>query len=417
MDDASLEITSMLPAESCHERCDAASASTAASEHDRPVALSRLPLLRAPSPLEGLKSRKRPVLSLGLELQFPKPNAEGTASSSSRAFAVEVALVSRVSLQGLSACESRSLLEDLATAAEPAGGQGHGWQLWQHRGLHVATIAACADESRMAQSLEAQLAVLAAEPCHVICVELDALKGNPGTCALLRSFKGGLLILESPASQSEDDEAATLLRALGVTARFRRDCDAAGGFAPADLPEVSVGEVIGDLRLKDLASAELEHLIEAAELLYDEHFHAPLREDLEGWSESRLGLLVTTPKDQVARELLGFIVYKFWGPPLRVMSILRVAVPQRCRMQGLGRQLVRWAMEKARQKPRSDCTRVTLCAMPSAIPFYERLQFTPIPLEDLQPLPEGDDEGGAEMPGATWMEHRCGRSYKANSRR
>ncbi|CAE8591953.1 unnamed protein product, partial [Polarella glacialis] len=302
------------------------------------------------------------------------------------------------------------------------------WRLWRHQGLRVAVLRA-SEELR----IEDQFAAADASAPHVICVELSCLRGRGGACAALRAFKGGLLVLEGGC---DDSEASGLLQALGVSARFRRaassqDAPFPGALlVPDELPPVLVGEVIGDLRLKDLkTNPELAALAEAIDPLYREHFHESLEEDLEGWSGSLLGVLASRPSaapkgaadgsnSEGQRELLGFIVYKFWGPPLRAMSILRVAVPGRYRMQGFGRQIVRWAIEKARQRPRHETARCTLCAMPEAIRFYERLQFTPIPIEDLQPLPaENAEERGARMPGALWMELKCGRTYKPSVRR
>mmetsp|Transcript_79034 Transcript_79034/g.175133 ORF Transcript_79034/g.175133 Transcript_79034/m.175133 type:complete len:86 (+) Transcript_79034:3-260(+) len=85
-------------------------------------------------------------------------------------------------------------------------------------------------------------------------------------------------------------------------------------------------------------------------------------------------------------------------------------------MMGYGRQLMRWVLEKARQKPRSECTRVTLCAMPDAIPFYERLHFTPIPEDQLE-MPAESEDSSRRVPGALWLEYRCGRAYKAPGKR
>merc|ERR1712190_296418 len=148
----------------------------------------------------------------------------------------------------------------------------------------------------------------------------------------------------------------------------------------------------GDLRLRDLEGCmALAALVTEAELLYDEYFHSELLEDVRSWEGSQVGFLIKAhprsaprPKDASVGEygeLLGLIIYKFWGPPLRTLSVARVAVPQKYRMQGYGRQLMRWVVDKAKQKPRSECTNISLCAMPEAIPFYERLRFTPIPQE------------------------------------
>eukprot|EP00933_Yihiella_yeosuensis_P081077 TRINITY_DN94616_c0_g1_i1.p1 TRINITY_DN94616_c0_g1~~TRINITY_DN94616_c0_g1_i1.p1 ORF type:complete len:461 (-),score=103.93 TRINITY_DN94616_c0_g1_i1:360-1742(-) len=432
--------------------CDASSTSTTAStaeesekeqslpKEDPPApARARLPPFPVPSSLEGLKSRRRPVLSLVPEATTGSASSkdglaeEAGRSSSSSAVLVEVSMVSRVSLVGLEKSQRKDLLNQLKGIATEL--PDNSWKTWLHDGLKIAVII---DEDGGPSFKDQFEAAVALSP-HVVCVEGSCLQGKGGACALLKAFKGGILLLERGSEGSSDEQEAevAILHALGVSARFRSD---SGGLEKAEIPEPLIGEVIGDLRLKDLAAKpDLGALAEEAQPLYDEHFHADLLEDLEGWEGSQLGLLVSSKKSKTkaasksqkdvdddkdhSPELLGLIVYKFWGPPLRAMSVLRVAVPQKYRMQGFGRQLMKWAMDQARHKPRHECARVTLCAMPEAIPFYERLQFSPIPEEEDPQAPPQDEESkpppsvGARMPGAIWMEHKCGRSFKPNSRR
>merc|ERR1711974_16108 len=120
-----------------------------------------------------------------------------------------------------------------------------------------------------------------------------------------------------------------------------------------------------------------------------------------------MGLLVCTPAAEPGRKakafFLGFITYKFWGPPLKAMSVSRVAVPERYQMQGFGRQLVRWAIDRAKQKSRYECDRVTLSAIPKAVPFYERRNFVPVENNELP------DDDGPQVSDGVKMEYRLGR--------
>merc|ERR1712087_944811 len=129
--------------------------------------------------------------------------------------------------------------------------------------------------------------------------------------------------------------------------------------------------------------------------------------ELIGEEGVRLGLLVAAPP-KCQQDLYGFIIYKFWGPPLKTMSISRVAVPARYRLQGFGRQLVRWAIEKAKRKPRHECTRVSLKATPDAVRFYQRLNFTQV-LDD-DPL---SGEASSNEPNSSWMEYNYGASARS----
>merc|ERR1711862_491904 len=103
--------------------------------------------------------------------------------------------------------------------------------------------------------------------------------------------------------------------------------------------------------------------------------------------------------------------------PLRTMSVLRVVVPAEYRLQGYGRVLMRWVIEKAKSLCGSQCKRLTLCSMPEAISFYERLQFVPIPQDDSDGDAPTDPSLPQPLPGALWLEFKCGRSSKPASRR
>merc|ERR1719331_2055152 len=141
--------------------------------------------------------------------------------------------------------------------------------------------------------------------------------------------------------------------------------------APPQGPKT--GEMLEDLRPRRLREdPSLADLVSATEPIYREHFHSTLMEELEDtFEDAQVTFLASPATDEEPAELLGFIVYRFWGPPLKAASIFRVAVPTQHRMFGYGRQLVQWFMEKARRQPRHHPNIVTLNAVPSAIAFYE----------------------------------------------
>ncbi|CAJ1393927.1 unnamed protein product, partial [Effrenium voratum] len=66
------------------------------------------------------------------------------------------------------------------------------------------------------------------------------------------------------------------------------------------------------------------------------------------------------------RRFYGFFLYKFWCPPLKALSIPRIAVEPKYQLLGFGRLMVSWAIQKAKQKPRHECNRVSLSATPEA---------------------------------------------------
>jgi len=206
-----------------------------------------------------------------------------------------------------------------------------------------------------------------------------------------------------------------LLQSMGITSRWQALGD---GFRSVAVPIAPETNVIGDLRLRDLEEQpELAALVEQAQPLYDKYFHEDLLDDLRDKGDTgRLAFLVRPGEASAEARFCGVLVYKFWGPPLRAVSILRVAVPDRLRFLGYGRTLMKWIMQKATQKPRAQCAKVTLCAMPEAVAFYDRLGFAFVPDENIE-LPAETDDGVRRLPGAVWMEYKCGRSYKPPSRR
>jgi len=268
----------------------------------------------------------------------------------------------------------------------------------------------------LAQDLER----VASRSPHAVCVGTASLQVRGGVCAVLRDFGGALVVIEEPWEYPEEEEGeeetARLVNAVGVKARWRAGASA---LEPVPLPQLLRGEVLGDLRLRGVREdAALAPLLAELELLYRQEFDDDLLEVLsvEG---VRLGLLVSAAPDKAGKlrvvpgsaQFLGFIVYKFWPPPLKAMSILRVAVPGKFQMLGFGRQLVRWAIERAKLKPRHECDRVTLSAIPKAVAFYERLNFTPAPDEEAPP----DEVPEAES--TLKMEYRYGQAQRRAGRR
>lgn len=272
-------------------------------------------------------------------------------------------------------------------------------------------------QAALAQEIEA---AAAASP-HAICVGTTSLRVRGGLCATLRDFKGVLVVIEetwqAPSAEEAEEEAQRLAYAVGVRTRWRAG---AAALEATDLAPPLCGEVLADLRLRDVREdPTLAPLLEEMEPLYQQEFDDDMLE-VFGVEGVRLGLLVAeVPSNtEVAkassppRKLLGFIVYKFWGPPLKAMSILRVAVPDRFQMLGFGRQLVRWAIERAKAKPRHECDRVSLSAIPKAVNFYERLNFVPAPDEEDAPpdeVPKGE--------GTLKMEYRCGQAPRKAGKR
>jgi ribosomal protein S18 acetylase RimI-like enzyme len=213
-------------------------------------------------------------------------------------------------------------------------------------------------------------------------------------------------------------DVATMFHDFGITTRWH--CEEKVAPAPVAFPKAPKGKMLEDFKYRHLnEDSSMLALVAQVQPLYDKHFHSDLLEDLKDREGCMVTFLVADePVDKQSYQPIGFIVYKFWGAPLRSMSILRVAVFDCYRKHGFGKLLMQKAMEKARKKPRSECSRVTLHGVPEALRFYERLNFTPIPEENLCDLSAADvDADITPMTGAVWMEYRCGREYKPPRKR
>jgi len=136
--------------------------------------------------------------------------------------------------------------------------------------------------------------------------------------------------------------------------------------------------------------------------------HSVFTEDLLSEAKQRDGWRVVVC--HLGAQLHGYLVYRKWGPPVRMMVVLRVAVLPQMRMGGSGRRLVEWIFHYARQF--HDVNKVGLSARLEAVGFYERLGFT-----------QGDFQEPPELSGAdqectqVWMERRVDRRSSSRGKR
>lgn len=367
-------------------------------ERGGPTVRSGLPSLPSPPALDGLKSRLRPVLSF--QLGADAAVAPAAPPKGKQPSAPALALSSRGAISGVEAEEFERLVARLERAES-------GGDVWCHVGLSLATIRG----DDVALELEA---AVERRP-HVVLVSTKALKsGGKALSEVLKAYKGAVMVLED-CPCLEAGVVDGLLWSLGVTWRWA--ADGSGALRSAAPPQgPKVGEMLEDLRPRRLREdPNLAALVSATEPIYREHFHSTLLEELEDtFDDAQVAFLASPATDEEPAELLGFIVYRFWGPPLKAASILRVAVPAKHRMFGYGRQLVQWFVEKARRQPRHHTNKVALSAVPSAIAFYERLHFV------RDALLEGDETqalAANDSPRALHMCYKLGRAHVPPKRR
>lgn len=340
---------------------------------------SQLPALPTPGPLEATK--RRSIISLQLLAAVQRTQGDCTR--------VSLALGGRLSIKGLSGQEAGDLLSSISAPVDQAQAKTSAWDVVMPEGVRVAVL-----------SKESDIWDAAAGAPHLICLRSGILEpgASPQASALLatlRRFRGSLLVLEEPDSDTSD-----VVSALGVSSRCVRDREM---LAPMTSPIAPSLELLEDLSYDRLRNdTSLAPLLPSVEALFKEHFH----DDggfMASLAEGSLVALVVavTPGGEAAdapvREVAGFIVYKHWRKPERAMSISRIAVSTKYRMLGCGRRLVTLVVERAEKLPQHECTAVTLCSLPTSVPFYEQLQFTAIPKDELRPGMEATVPGSVKM--------------------
>lgn len=124
----------------------------------------------------------------------------------------------------------------------------------------------------------------------------------------------------------------------------------------------------------------------------------------KGWSLTLLTTTSAAPKSSTEgypnedsqpncqRRLAGYICYAM--RPGGYFHIDRIAVVSGLRKSGLGRRLMRWALETTASLPRSEVAWISLSAVDTAVPFYERFGFMDMTTDEVD-----DDEHQQ-----TWME-------------
>lgn len=368
-------------------------------QHKKNPALSGKQIGELDARLDALKSELTVV-------RGRKPAIMALAFQAAPHHSISVSLGGRISLHGLNAIDVGSLFSRFTHGNLSPGADV--WQIWAHEDLCTAAVV-----GRDTISVYEELDHASSKQPHVICVSSSTLAIKGGVATALRNFVGALIVIEEETGKDEE-EIACLLSTVGVSSRWSilHPCD---GLEQCAVPRAPAGDVIGDLRLRDLQeNTQLAATVAKASGLCLLEFDENLEEVLQGEEAVRLGILVdanpigTGEVSDQAGAFLGFITYKFWGPPLKAMSISRVAVPEKYQMLGFGRQLVRWAINRAKQKPRYECDRVTLSATPNAIPFYARLNFSVV--SDSSCEVPSDQARAKES--AQKMEYSLGRSTK-----
>jgi len=184
-------------------------------------------------------------------------------------------------------------------------------------------------------------------------------------------------------------------------------------------------EYLCDLDLERLEhESSLADFVAQAEMMFKMFFEeCGFISSLRSWDHCLVTLLlIEAPADEhneAKMELAGFVIYKHWGPPVRTMTLLRVAVDPKHRKLGYGRKLVKIVEDKARALPVQACGEVSLCALPEVVAFYKNLSYK----EDLRDAKTMMGSSGTTatnagcdgVPGSVFMRRKCVRA-RGNAR-
>lgn len=141
------------------------------------------------------------------------------------------------------------------------------------------------------------------------------------------------------------------------------------------------------------SEAVLEEARELSEFVFEEDLVKTSRE--KNW---KVAFLVEETASGV-RTLRGYLCYKHDLISDAEIHVERLAVSPQQRKKGHGRRLMQWLLEEMMRLPTSECARITCSAFDEVVPFYESLGFA------TADKPEDKEEHAGSDP-ATWMELR-----------
>jgi predicted N-acetyltransferase YhbS len=189
-----------------------------------------------------------------------------------------------------------------------------------------------------------------------ILLQSDTVKAFPG--AVVFCVAEETPVIRSVCSQ----------RWTGVSAWIWQD-----DFESADL------EILEDVLTN--RDKDVDALLEEVAVLSDECFNEDSVEKAasRGWVMS----LLTASTPAGGRSLAGSICFRPPTPPAAELHIARLAVPKNIQRGGCGQRLMLHVLTKASRMPQSECQWISLSALDTAVPFYEKFGFTDMTTEDV----------------------------------
>lgn len=353
----------------------------------------------APAPLEGVKSRKKPL--------FKIDQATVTLDDSGiEVSGLALTLDSRIAAIGDA---GRSLVDMLLSGCVPAKAYVHESLNCFHVGPHLAGATASYEQHKKAVSDG-----LRKKP-HVVILDeaLSARSKTHGTREWLRffseilrsesfaAFKGAIVVCSCEETFavrklcSERWLHKKTLQQEQITGRGFQIIENAIESKESKTLEKSSGGRAQRRGGQRGAAADSEAFLEEARELSDFIFE----EDLLKFAREKdwkVALLVEEAASGV-QNVRGYLTYKH--EPDAEIHVERLAVSPQQRKRGHGRRLMQWLSEEMMRLPSSECAKITCSAFDEVVPFYQSLGFATCP------KPEGKEEHAGSDP-ATWMECR-----------
>jgi len=337
--------------------------------------------------LAGVKSRKKHIFEV-TSAEFSVGQEE---SSSVLALELSISLESRIAVIGV---EARAAVRGGLLDPQREGGHAVHDGVTHHEDLQVLHL--CPSRTRQAAEntadavdAEAVLASIASSQAQVIvldeardadCDEWAAIFSEVLLSNALRDFKGAVVVCVDRGSRA-----------------LTRICSERWAMFDGHLRQRPRLEIVENALDKQ---ADASALLKQACAL-----KTSLSKSLQSWvDEARDEDWTITLFSGLGRagapELCGFLCHHLTDAG--EFSIDFVFVPKDLRGLGYGKLLVQWAIERAAQRPQSECRWITLSAVEDKVVFYEKFGFTDLGERDV----EGSFDEDGVQDRQIWMELR-----------
>merc|ERR1712118_43245 len=97
-----------------------------------------------------------------------------------------------------------------------------------------------------------------------------------------------------------------------------------------------------------------------------------------------MSVLTVPMSDAGGLSLGGFICYRLPVAPAAELHIARLAIWPGIQKGGYGQRLMFYILTKAARMSQSECNWISLSALDTAVPFYEKFGFTDMTIDEVE---------------------------------